>query len=427
MRARKAPVQTAKQVNQPTNLTNNNGNNTKQSLPGKRMQRITSALLRQLNKSKWNHAAEPTLYKSVNDYHDNMLAEYVYGIFHPDVVYRDNLTIKAPSIVPIPTSTFAFKETYFTKPNEQGNIAFCWNPNYLGSNQEIQALVDSNVNPLRSGFFSCLYENNHESLTGNGVNTNWHAVTYRRINQDFSKYRLTSACLKIKYIGKVLNQSGQFSACASFMEFPRTACTLQNDINIPSTYPLHQFAHPQLDALGDFDVIRQGQWAKSVSIVQQPDGITVVWLPVDSLSSVFVDNADTIDTKELTTVYPEGMTQAVWKCKNANMTFDLCGFGISSESNINTICVEAYYNYEILVREEQMPYFRPTVIDTKLAAQVEKYAPALKQISSVAGTITPTKSHEAPTTMSRIRDALKEGYKFAEPYLPLIKLAATLI
>jgi hypothetical protein len=81
------------------------------------------------------------LYKQINDYHDNMLAEYVYGLFHPDAVYRENLNIKAPSILPIPTTNFAFKETFTLTPNSYGNFLIVWSPNYLGSMDRIPIIM----------------------------------------------------------------------------------------------------------------------------------------------------------------------------------------------------------------------------------------------------------------------------------------------
>jgi hypothetical protein len=131
--------------------SNNNGNNTKNNKRvsnnnssvvvnrtafnrmQRQLRRLTILSRKPFDQTSWYHTRQPTLFRQVNDYHDNSLAEYVYGIFHPDAVYRENMNIKAPSILPIPTTNFAFKETFTIKPNMDGNFVLVWSPNYLGS------------------------------------------------------------------------------------------------------------------------------------------------------------------------------------------------------------------------------------------------------------------------------------------------------
>lgn len=378
--------------------------------------------------TKWNHTRSPTLFKAINDYHDNSLAEYVYGLFHPDAVFTDNLNIKAPSVLPIPTSNFAFKETFTLTPNSKGNFVLCWNPNYLGSSAEISKFVLPNQQNQVKAMFSNIYYDTHEDLDGNSAATHFNAQVFKHITQEFAKYRLTSACIKVKYTGKVLDQAGCLSACASFSEFPRTALCVYNDQPLLSTYEVPNL-YPTLQRLGDFDTIRQGQWAKTVSLVNSPDGLTCVYIPTDSLSQVFVDNGDTISAKDISLWYPaapQNATGSTWYSRNANITYDICGYGIFNPQAVPCITVEAYYNYEIIVHEDQLPFFRPTVtkMDYNKAAQLSK---ATQQIASTVGTITQTKSHDDPSVMSRIASALREGFKLAEPYLPLIKMGISLM
>lgn len=376
---------------------------------------------------EWNHKRQPDLFTKVNEYHDNMLAEYVYGIFHPDAVYRENLNIKCPSVLPIPTTNFAFKETFTLKPNDKGNFVICWNPNYLGSSDAIAKLM----NPQGTGFngyFSNLYYDCSNGLDGNSAAVAFQAQTFKHIDQNFNKYRLASACIKVKYTGKVLNQSGMMAACASFMEFPRTMLILTQNQQMTSTYTVpNEF--PQLQRLGDFDNIRQGQWAKTVNVVNDPDGITCVYIPTDPLSQTFVDNADTITSKQIQNYYPASTPNAIgtyWYSRNANITFDICGYGITTDSNVDPITVETYYNYEIIVNEDQLPFFRPTV-QALTPSDAKGVADLMTKAATSVGTITQTKQHDAPTTMQRIRNAIGEGFKYAEKFLPLMKIVATLV
>lgn len=439
MDAPKKPFNNPKNNN--SNKNKNNNNNNKLAQQQKQINKLQRQLnrLRVLNKNPfsqttWYHNRQPTLFKQINEYHDNALAEYVYGLFHPDAVYRENLNIKAPSVLPIPTTNFAFKETFTLSPNTYGNFVIVWSPNYLGSVDRIPIIMKhKQIDGVNAkGYFSNLYYDNTNEVDGNSAATHFKAQTFKHINQQFNKYRLTSACLKVKYTGKVLNQSGMMSACASFMEFPRTAMCLKETSEMSSTYEIPNL-YPQLQRLGDFDTIRQGQWARTVSIVDDPSGITCVYIPTDTLSQAFVDNGDTITTKDSTDFYPQepvGGLGTQWYTKSANISFDICGYGIVGDATETPcITVEAYYNYEIIVNEDQLPYFRPTTdkIETKQAEDVQRLT---QKVASTVGTITTTKNHDDVGVMPSIRKAIQFGRKFyntVEPYLPLLKLGAKLV
>jgi len=379
-----------------------------------------------LQRQDWYHKRVPGLKKIVNDYHDNSLAEYIYGIFHPDAVYRENLNIKAPSLLPIPTTNFAFKETFTLSPNALGNFLIVWSPNYLGESSHICKLVKTDP-AYNNGYFSNLYWTDHIDLDGNSMAKGYKAQVFKHITQDFNKYRLTSACIKVKYTGQVLQQSGMMSACASFMEFPRAIISYPKQNTMTATYSIPDL-YPQLQRLGDFDTIRQGQWAKTVNLVDEPSGITCIYIPTDSMSQAFVDNSDTITAKDITTQYLglDGSTGVVWYSRSANISFDICGYGVNQNQDIPCITVETYYNYEIIMNEDQLPFFRPTV--NKMSKRDAEQASALvNHVSSTVGTITTTKQHDSPSIMSKISNAIRSAYNYMEPYLAVAKLGATFL
>lgn len=397
----------------------------------RQLRRLTILSKKPYEQSSWYHTRQPTLYKQVNDYHDNSLAEYVYGIFHPDAVYRENMNIKAPSVLPIPTTNFAFKETFTIKPNLNGNFVLVWSPNYLGSTDRIPEMCKHKQidGEPALGYFSNVYIDNHDDLNGNSAATHFKAQTFKHINQHFNKYRLTSACIKVRYTGKVLNQSGMISACASFMEFPRTAICRKSSLGMAATYTIPDL-YPQLQRVGDFDTIRQGQWAKTVSIVDEPSGITCVYIPTDTLSQAFVDNAHTITSKEMVDFYDAELPSSIgtqWYSSAANISFDICGYGIETDTMSSPcITVETYYNYEIIVNEDQIPYFRPTVphIESKQAEEVQRLT---QKVASSVGTITETKYHDNPSIMSKIAKAIKSGFNYIEPLIEVAKLGKQLV
>lgn len=381
---------------------------------------------RRLARQDWYHKRVPGLKNLVNNYQDDSLAEYVYGLFHPDAVYRENLNIKAPSILPIPTTNFAFKETFTISPNALGNFLIVWSPNYLGESSHICKLAKTDP-AWNNGFFSNCYYSTDVDLDGNSQAKGYQAQVFKHITQDFNKYRLTSACIKVKYTGQVLQQSGMMSACASFMEFPRSILSLSKNTAMSATYQIPNI-YPQLQRLGDFDTIRQGQWAKTVNLVDEPSGITCIYIPTDTMSQAFVDNSDTITAKDITT-QPLGIdnsTGIIWYSRSANISFDICGYGINQNQDIPCITVETYYNYEIIMNEDQLPFFRPTVSNIS-KYNADQVSALVNKVSSTVGTITTTKQHDAPGVMSKIGSAIRSAYNYMEPYLAIAKLGTMFI
>lgn len=445
MRASKRVNNNPKNDNNNSNSSNINGNKNKNVSNSnkinvtKLLNNVLNKLLKPVNirqpvgfrqqamkRQDWYHKRVPGLKKLVNDYHDDSLAEYVYGLFHPDAVYRENLNIKAPSILPIPTTNFAFKETFTISPNALGNFLLVWSPNYLGESGHICKLAK--VDPQwNNGYFSNIYWDDSPELDGNSMAGTYKAQVFKHITQNFNKYRLTSACIKVKYTGQVLQQSGMISACASFMEFPRSIITVPKNTEMPAQYTIPNL-YPQLQRLGDFDTIRQGQWAKTVNIVDEPSGITCVYIPTDTMSQAFVDNSDTITAKDITNqaLGVEGSTGVVWYSRSANISFDICGYGINQNQDIPCITVETYYNYEIIMNEDQLPFFRPTVSNIS-KYNADQVSALVNKVSSTVGTITTTKQHDQPGVVSKIANAVRNAYNYMEPYLAVAKLGAMFI
>jgi len=373
-----------------------------------------------LSKVSRPHEREPGLKSAYADLKDDVVADYIYGLYHPDVVFNEHLDIKSPSRLSIPTTSFHFKDTMTIAPNNSGNFCVIWNPNFLGtSSMLIERHAPENVTEANyKGYFSNLYFNNDDALSGNGSMTgSWNCQSFKHIRQDFGKYRLTSACIKVKYTGKVLDQSGCLSACASYFTFPRTChISPRSDADI-ANYPF-LYSDLNLGKFGDFDNIRQGQWSHTVNIVSEPDGITCVYLPTDPLSEVFVRNGETIDSESEETTWQSTSVQCKWLPKNATLSYAICGYGI--DSTASCITVETYYNFEIIVQDDQIPYFRPHVSDARLVRYSDRISRLVQSVNGTFGGVTLSKTHNDSSVMSRIKGALSNAYKYAGDIVPLV-------
>lgn len=373
-------------------------------------------------KDTFSHEREEGLKEMYADYRDNILADYIYGIYHPDVVFKDNLDIKSPSYMPVPTTTFRFKETFTLTPNASGNFCIYWSPNYLGSQE-----VLNQIGAFYHGCYSNVYVNVDPLLDGTtaGMGT-WQARPFRVVTQGFDKYRLTSACIKVMYTGQKIQQSGMIAAAASYVKSYRVIAgwNAQYDEELGPYTLLNRWSGP-LSQFGDFDNIRQGQWAETCSLVDRPDGITCVYVPTDPLNQVFVDNGSTIDYVDRTSQIDAETKYIGWCPTNANISYAICGYGI--QSTLPCITVEMYYNFEIIVRQEQFPYFSPKSASPKLLKHINVLN-AIGGLVSSTGLITKTRDHNSSTIWDKVRAAFsKSGKLFIDVYSALSPLYKALV
>ena len=153
--------------------------------------------------------------------------------------------VKIPSPIPVPSCSFQLHNCVTLSPNDKGNIGILFNPIFLSSNQwvtsgmqllTIKDYYDEAGNSydatstavLANGqiaYAPCLgtslMVNNHNSLTGTEFNDNWVPVN---INQSippvYDQYRLVSASIVVKYIGRLDIVSGVIGGAIIFDENP---------------------------------------------------------------------------------------------------------------------------------------------------------------------------------------------------------------
>lgn len=372
-------------------------------------------------KMAYAHEREEGLKEKYAEYRDNLLADYVYGLYHPDIVFKECLDIKSPSYMPVPTTTFKFKETFTIAPNSKGNFVLLWSPNFLGTESSLARVHGPNGNDGQYTYYysNCMY-NNDEVLDGNAALLNgWKAHCFKHVEQDFEKYRLTSACIKVKYTGKVLDQAGMLAAAATYMHDTRTVLGVPVLQDAVSEYSLPVDATRGFSQFCDFDNIRQGQWADTCSVVSDPDGLTCVYIPTDPLNQVFVGNATTIDAVSHRYVWPADQRfMALWEPTNANLKYTVCGYGLApSTSNIT---VEAYYNFEIIVKQEQYPYFSPRVAHPKFLEFKDDITRITDGVSA-KGLVSHTKNHDSTSVWTKVRAAFNKASRVATDVYPYLK------
>lgn len=175
-----------------------------------------------LDFTKINNAVDALqAYNSKNEY------RYLNNLLHPEKCKG----VKIPSQIPVPSCSFQLHNCITVRTNSLGNLAIMFNPFFLGKFPD--ALGDkipagqvhvTNTNDLYSfsagyNFLTSFFINNDDSLTGNAPNTNWSNVNIGQlIPAVYDQYRLVSASVVVKYIGRLDYTSGVIGGSVVFDE-----------------------------------------------------------------------------------------------------------------------------------------------------------------------------------------------------------------
>ena len=174
----------------------------------------------------------------------NAKSEYNYlnNLLYPEKCK----SVKIPSPIPIPSCSFQLHNCVTLQPNGMGNIAILFNPNFLASKSfvtspdhyttdkkiyfsgtgttydETSTLVPKAGELLYSpSMLSSLLVNNDAGLTGTQPNNNFRPININQCIPDvYDQYRLVSASIVIKYIGRLDIVSGVIGGAIIFDENP---------------------------------------------------------------------------------------------------------------------------------------------------------------------------------------------------------------
>ena len=109
--------------------------------------------------------------------------EYLEALVRPE----KSRGCKIPSSIPIPSSSFQLKQSFYVSTNALGNACIIVNPFFLTSDGR-----------------SSVYMNNDASLTGTTQSDHFKAINAgQSIPNVYNKYRLVSASMVAKYVGRL--------------------------------------------------------------------------------------------------------------------------------------------------------------------------------------------------------------------------------
>ena len=157
----------------------------------------------------------------------NKRAEYNYlnNLLYPEKCKG----VKIPSPIPVPSCSFQLHNCVTLSTNSSGNLAFIFNPFFLANNNDFNKAVpinrEGNYELTQTEFLSTLWVNNDNSLDGHSANTNFFPVNIgQAIPNVYDQYRLVSASIVIKYIGRLDITSGVIGGAIIYDDNKTVGC-----------------------------------------------------------------------------------------------------------------------------------------------------------------------------------------------------------
>lgn len=336
----------------------------------------------------------------LEEYHRVTRARYLYSMIHPEVAVNQGYQVKLYSDVPVPSSSIGFKSTYQFSTSAKGTFALTWSPNFLCTAQSLKDDFPYVTSPLYSSLAFC----NESSLDGLANNNNFHYQPSYIPDIKLQKYRLVSALIKVKYNGSVLNQSGTMYSCATFDQIEVASGTFTTTA-------------PSSARFGDFALVRNGLWNRSVNITSDADGIECLYVPMDPTDLVFYPIGDYYGLGE-DTKNGEGQTAGLRQrsTEGAHVNYVIAGQNLPE--NLSCIYVEVYSNFEVIADPQAAPVIRSSIESSLSRADNDILTDLTANMTKNGALIRTSKPNRDWT--SRIGDFVRKTYRIGKTIWPVV-------
>ena len=276
---------------------------------------------------------------------------------------------KIPSQVPVPSCSFQLHNCVTVSTNSSGNCAFLLNPFFLASDD----VIGYDLSQVGGGnffvhkFLTSLWVNNNDSLSGTAPDTNWTPVDIgQTLPAVYDQYRLVSACVVVKYIGRLDIASGVLGGAIIYDESDTLGGQVQaksgtNPYN-PSGAGVNSLA-PDLAKFGNFDLAMDSFYHQENLCIE---GSRMLYFPLDNSFEEYVkicDNTTIADyTSGSSVVF--NMPQDYYKAG-----FNWFFYSLGAPPSSNCFKVDIYCNFECLPNAKYLNYMpitlNPYIISTE--------------------------------------------------------------
>ena len=179
--------------------------------------------------------------------------------------------VRIPSPIPVPSCSFQLHNCITLSTNASGNLAFSFNPFFLANQNNLNNWGEKIIN-----WYSTLWVNNDDTLTGNERNDNfWPINIGQTIPNVYDQYRLVSASIVVKYIGRLDIVSGVIGGAIVYNDDPTIGAHFSGGGTVAESNTTNVY----MAKYGNFDLAMDSFYHQEYMVL---DGLRQLYFPLDN-------------------------------------------------------------------------------------------------------------------------------------------------
>ena len=229
---------------------------------------------------------------ALNQFNKKQEYNYLNNLLYPEKCKN----VKIPSPVPVPSCSFQLHNCVTLRTNSSGNLGIVFNPFFLATNSVDPITnytydygVDVQSQKFVPEFYTSFFVNNNDELTGYAPQGSWLPINIgQQIPPVYNQYRLVSASIVVKYIGRLDIASGVIGGAIVFDESKEIGIrgteqvTTQTGELIENTYsPRPSY----LAKYGNFDLAMDSFYHQENLCIE---GMRELYFPIDNSYEEYV-------------------------------------------------------------------------------------------------------------------------------------------
>lgn len=216
----------------------------------------------------------------------NKKAEYNYlnNLLYPEKCKG----VKIPSPIPVPSCSFQLHNCVTLSTNTSGNLAFIFNPYFLANSNNL--VPKNNISATSSTgntwkvveaeYLTSLWVNSANSLTGHEPNENWWPVNIgQAIPNVYDQYRLVSASIVVKYIGRLDITSGVIGGAIMYDDNKNIGISYTGENQTDHTQAYNKGNNLGIAKYGNFDLAMDSFYHQENLVLE---GMRELYFPLDN-------------------------------------------------------------------------------------------------------------------------------------------------
>lgn len=350
-------------------------------------------LYQAVNGEKLNFDNIKNAVDALSQFNQKQQYNYLNNLLHPEKCKG----VKIPSPVPVPSCSFQLHNCVTLQTNQNGNLAIVFNPFFLSTNtfedKFLAKQQDGIYYTYNPQWLSSFYVNNHSSLTGAESNDHFYPVNIGQcIPSVYDQYRLVSASLVIKYIGRLDTVSGVIGGAVVFDENSEVSGNIiiktMDDNGIVNTQSSLNTS-PELAKFGNFDLAMDSFYHQENLCLE---GIRELYFPIDNSYEEYVKLFDTSLVDRFNFDYAR-LNEGIRLYSTEDYLksgFKYMIYVMGAPANSSCFKVDMYCNFECLPKAQFLNYLPLTLNvdpttqeDKKKASIIIQQKPVMKATETV--------------------------------------------